>query len=156
MNTKLTAVLATMVLAAGFGVQTVSAADNLSLKKGISFVQDIDAGFPIEAEKMEDATLEAGKPTFIFFGARGDLNTSRQAKRVVNLYNRFAKQGIKFILIDVDNPLNASAKDLLKKHYKGYIPCQVVLNDEGKSVWNKVGEIPEKDIARVIDEQIKN
>ena len=48
------------------------------------------------------------------------------------------------------------ATELLKKHYKGYIPCEVVLNNEGKSVWNKVGEVPEKDVARVIGEQIKN
>ncbi|MBZ0187189.1 MAG: hypothetical protein K8F91_13155 [Candidatus Obscuribacterales bacterium] len=151
---SLTAMLAGLALSLPL-LTDAHAAENLALRKGISFVQDIDAGFPIEAEKMDDTKVEPGKPTFIFFGARGDLNTSRQAKRVVGIYNRFAKQAVKFIIIDVDNPPNEDATALLKAHYKGYIPCQVVLNSQGRPTWNKVGEVPEKEVADALGAQLQ-
>lgn len=45
-----TALFALMTIAAAFNIGTqAQAADELKLKKGISFVQDTDSGFPIEA-----------------------------------------------------------------------------------------------------------
>ena len=131
------------------------AAENLTVRKGISFVEDKDNGFPIEGDKMDDTTVEAGKPALLFFGASADLNTARQAKRLVNLYNKMSKKGIKFIIINVDKPANENAKSLIKKHYKGYIPCQVVLDMSGNSTWSKVGEVSEKEVARELEKQIK-
>ncbi len=131
------------------------AAENLALRKGISFVDDKDGGFPIIADKMDDTTIDSGTPTFIFFGASGDLNANRQAKRVVAVYNKYKGKSIKFIVIDVDHPQNDQAKSLIKKHYKGYIPCQVVLARDGSSAWNKSGEVSEGDINKQIDAQLK-
>lgn len=131
------------------------AAENLTLRKGVSFTEDKDNGFPIIADKMDDATIDSGKPTLIFFGASGDLNTNRQAKRLVGLYNKFKAKNLKFILIDVDHASNAKASDLLKKHYKGYIPCQVLLDEGGNSVWSKSGEVQEGDVAKQIETVVK-
>ena len=61
------------------------AADDLKLRSGISYTQDIDSGFPIMGTNMDDCKISVSTPTFIFFGASGDLNTNRQAKRVVYL-----------------------------------------------------------------------
>ena len=127
------------------------AAENLSLRKGISFDEDLDVGFPIVADKMDDTAIQQGMPALLFFGASGDLNTNRQAKRLVSLYNHFGKKGIKFIVIDVDHPANKEARQLIKAHYKGYIPCQVVIDREGKSAWNKVGEVAEKLVAAQLE-----
>lgn len=134
---------------------TADAAENLSLRKGVSFVEDKDSGFPIIGEKMDDATIGSGTPTFLFFGASGDLNTNRQAKRLVGLYNKFKTKSIKFIVIDVDHPANAQATALIKKHYKGYIPCQAVLDKDGASAWSKSGEVAEGDVAKEIEAQLK-
>jgi len=131
------------------------AAENLTLRKGVSFTEDKDNGFPILADKMDDATIDSGKPALIFFGASGDLNTNRQAKRLVSLYNKFKSKNLKFILVDVDHASNANATELLKKHYKGYIPCQVLLDDGGNSVWSKSGEIQEGDVAKQIEAVVK-
>lgn len=131
------------------------AAENLTLRKGVSFTEDKDNGFPIIADKMDDATIDSGKPTLIFFGASGDLNTNRQAKRLVGLYNKFKAKNLKFILIDVDHASNAKATDLLKKHYKGYIPCQVLLDETGNSIWSKSGEVQEGDVAKQIETVVK-
>lgn len=125
------------------------AAENLSLKRGISFNQDIDSGFPIVGKNMDDATVEPGKPTFIFFGGSGDLNTNRQAKVVVGLYNKYAKEGVKFLLVDVDKTNKSPAVTrLIKKYYKGYIPSQVILKADGSIVENKIGEANEGLLAK--------
>jgi len=152
LRTVIVAMLLMAILAPMFEAM---AAENLTLRKGVSFVEDKDNGFPIIADKMDDTTVDSGKPTFIFFGASGDLNTNRQAKRLVGLYNKFKNKNLKFIVIDVDHAVNAQATDLIKKHYKGYIPCQVMLNETGSSVWTKSGEVPEGDVAKEIETRIK-
>ncbi len=144
-----------VLLAAIIAPMAASAAENLSLRKGVSFTDDKDNGFPILADKIEDATIGSGKPTFIFFGASGDLNTNRQAKRLVGLYNKFKTKNLKFIVIDVDHAANPQATELIKKHYKGYIPCQVLLDNAGTSTWSKSGEIPEGDVAKEIEARVK-
>jgi len=117
------------------------AADDLKLKKGISFNDDTDTGFPIEGTRMDDMQLDPNKVTFIFFGASGDLNTNRQAKRLVELYKQASGKAVKFILIDVDHPVNAQANTLIKNHYKGYIPFEVILDKNSKVVWSQIGEV---------------
>ncbi|HEY9871108.1 MAG TPA: hypothetical protein V6D08_18220 [Candidatus Obscuribacterales bacterium] len=117
------------------------AAENLRLAHGISFYQDIDTGFPIVAEKMEDVVPATDSPTFIFFGAAGDLNTNRQARRVVELYRRYRTSGVKFVVIDVDNPSGEGARQLIRQHYRGYIPFEIILDKGGQKIWSKTGEI---------------
>lgn len=139
------------------GIANSMAAENLTLKKGISFVEDKDLGFPIVADKMDDYKLEAGKPTLLFFGASGDLNTARQSKRLVNVYNKMAKKSVKFVVINVDqsNHLDNDGKNLIKKFYRGYIPCQVVLDTAGNKTWSKVGEVSEKQVVKQLNKQLK-
>ncbi len=146
---KRSSILLLGVLAIESGTHTCLAAENISLKRGISFNQDIDSGFPIVGQKMDDATIDPGKATFIFFGGSGDLNTNRQAKIVVGLYNKYAKEGVKFLLVDVDKTNKTPAvTQLIKKYYKGYIPSQVILNADGNLVDSKIGEVTEGALAR--------
>lgn len=116
------------------------AATNLRLKDGISFVQDTDNGFPIVADKMDDVSIAQGMPTLIFFGAAADLNTNRQAKRLVDLYKKLQDK-VKVIVIDVDHPVNADALKLIKSYYKGYIPLNVILDKAGKLSSSHSGEV---------------
>lgn len=127
------------------------AAENLKLREGISFSQDIDSDFPIVAEKMDDYAFGDNCPTFIFFGARGDLNTNRQAKRLVDLYKKYSKEKVKFVVVDVDQIKNAQGRELVKKYYHGYIPDQVLLDNTGHQVWTQIGEIDGHLISKAID-----
>jgi hypothetical protein len=136
-------------------LQPAFAAEDLTLRKGISFDQDTDTQFPIICKKTEDTAIEAGKPTMIFFGAAGDLNTNRQAKKVVSLYQKFRSKKLKFIVVDVDHPANDNAKTLIKKFYKGYIPCQTILDKNGNMSWRSDGEVSEKQVSSKLDEQLK-
>ena len=127
------------------------AAEDLHLREGISFYQDTDKGFPILASKIEDVEPETGRPTFIFFGASGDLNTNRQARRVVEIYKHFKDSRLKFVVIDVDHSPADPAKQILKNYYQGYIPAQVLLDKSGQKVWSANGEVDTRIIEGKID-----
>lgn len=143
-------IAAMMTLAMCSTIASAIAAENLRLKDGISFVQDTDNGFPIVGDKMEDATLDQNKPTLIFFGAAGDLNTNRQAKRLIDLYKKIQDK-VKVIVIDVDHPANANVVKLIKTYYKGYIPLNVVLDKDGKLSTSHSGEIDTGELKSKVD-----
>ena len=94
-------------------------------------------------------------PSHFFFGASGDLNTARQAKRLVGTYNKLRDRDVKFIVINVDKPANKEAEDLIKKYYKGYIPCQTVIDSDGTTTWSKVGEVSENEVTKQISKNLK-
>ena len=148
------ALLSTLFLLPTVSTAPATAADDLSLRKGISFIEDTDIGFPILAKNLNDVRIDKGVPVFIFFGASGDLNTNRQAKKVVSLYDKFKDKQIKFIIVDVDHPERDDVKALIKKYYKGYIPYQIVLGKQGSKVWEATGEVKEKSISKVLEGQL--
>jgi hypothetical protein len=128
------------------GGNIATAAENLRLREGISFYQDIDSGFPLKGDNMDDMFVGDGKPSILFFGASDDLNTNRQAKRMVDLYYQLKDTHLKFVLIDVDHPLNRQALDLIKKYYRGYIPAEAIFDSEGKLVWSQIGEVDNRTV----------
>ena len=127
------------------------AAENLRMRDGISFFHDLDQGFPIIADKMDDVQVAQGKPTLVFFGAPGDLNTNRQSKRIVDIYKKYKTEQMKFVVVDVDHPVNAQAKTLIKAHYPGYIPAQIIFDKTGKQKWNHTGEVDAQVISSQLD-----
>jgi hypothetical protein len=114
---------------------------DLDLISDISYVHDLDRGFPIIGKKMDDVAIEKGKATFLFLGASGDLNTNRQAKRLISLYKKYREANIKFIVIDVDRPINNQAKSMINTYYQGYIPYQAVFDKNSKLTWSYSGEV---------------
>jgi len=133
-----------------FFPSSASAAENLRLRDGISYTHDVDKGFPIIADKFDDVKFDSGKATLLFFGAAGDLNTNRQARRVVDLYKKFKEQ-LKFIVVDVDHLTSPESKQLIKNYYQGYIPQEVVLDKQGKTFWTKIGEVDQGTMAAQIE-----
>lgn len=131
--------MSTLLLGLLAFVQSALSAENLRLRAGISYVHDLDKGFPIIADKLDDVKIESTKPCLIFFAAAGDLNTNRQAKRIVDLYKKYKDQ-VKFVVVDVDHPSNPETKQIIKTYYQGYIPQQVVIDKEGKTFWTHCGE----------------
>ncbi|HEY9733209.1 MAG TPA: hypothetical protein V6C89_14925 [Drouetiella sp.] len=134
------------VVALAVSGSKILAADDLKLRPGISFTQDIDAGFPIVATDIDNASIDPSLPSIIFFGAACDLNTNRQAKRLVDIYHKIPKGQVKFIVIDVDHPANEDARKLIRTYYSppgktGYIPFEVILDKSGKAVWSQIGEV---------------
>jgi len=135
-------------------MSAVMAAGDLQLRDGISFDQDLDNGFPIVGSNIDDAQVEPGRPALIFFGASGDLNTNRQARRLVETYRRYKSTPLQFIVVDVDHQGTEAGKLLLKNYYRGYIPFEVILDSNGKVSWSQTGEtdakVMESQIAKVL------
>jgi hypothetical protein len=130
------------------------AAENLHMRDGISFFHDLDQGFPILADKMDDVQVAQGKVTLIFFGASADLNTNRQAKRIVDLYKKYKTEPVKFVLVDVDKANTPALRSLVKTYYAGYIPGQVILDKQAKPKWNHTGEVDESVMATQLDKAL--
>ena len=153
-NTRTAVITCMATLYAGM-LLPCPAAEDLKLRPGISFSQDIDNGFPIVADKMDDVTVDHSRPTLIFFGASGDLNTNRQAKRVVDIYKKNRSTHIKFVIVDVDHATTPECKDLLKVWYRGYIPAEILLDKDGKKVWSQIGETDNRVIQTQIDKVLE-
>jgi hypothetical protein len=147
-NLKVVAVMVAALCA--IAAPAVKAAENLRLAPGVSFNSDLGTIFPIVGEKMDDFRVEAGRPALIFFGAPGDLNTARQAKRLVQLYSRH-QDDTKFIIVNVDRPTDAS-KQLIMKYYPGYVPAQLLIDKSGKTIWSQVGEISRRKLSGQINQ----
>ena len=97
-----------------------------------------------------DAGLIPGKPAYVILYGEGCYNSKRQARRTVNLYERY-KGRVQFVVVDLDLSLSAAQQDLRKKFYKGYIPHVVVLNASGVAVYNASGEVEEGVISGSLD-----
>lgn len=134
-------VISAGLLAFTCAVAPALAADDLQLAPGISYNSDSGTVFPIVAQNLSDAKIEAGRANLIFFGAAGDLNTNRQAKRLVDLYKKERDARTKFIVVDVDHPVNDDASTLIKKYYQGYVPSEIMLDTTGQVRWKEVGEM---------------
>jgi hypothetical protein len=134
------ALCSTIIGVTAFGAVSAWAAEDLKLRPGVSFTQDLDTGFPIVGKDMDDCKIPPGSAAIIFFGACGDLNTNRQAKRFVDLYRKVNSKDLKYVVIDVDHASNDDAKNLVKTYYRGYIPSEVLLDKTGKITWNHDGE----------------
>jgi hypothetical protein len=143
-----------LLLLLACGVLAAGAAENLRMRDGISFFHDLDQGFPILADKIDDMQIAQGKATLIFFGASGDLNTNRQAKRIVDLYRKYKSEPVKFVLVDVDKANTPAIKALVRTYYTGYIPGQVIFDKQGKQKWNHTGEVDENVMAAQLDKII--
>lgn len=120
----------------------VTAAENLRLAPGVSYTSDVGTVFPLVGDRMTDYTIESGRPALIFFGATGDLNTNRQAKRLVALYAK-RRDNTKYIVVNVDSQ-DEAARELVRKYYPGYVPAQLLLDKDGHTIWTQVGEISRK------------
>ncbi|MBI4533111.1 MAG: hypothetical protein HY711_04115 [Candidatus Melainabacteria bacterium] len=100
-------------------------------------------------------SLAKDRPTIIFFGASGDLNTNRQARRIVDLYKCYKNSPVKFIVIDVDKPVNSQARELIKNYYHGFIPFQIILNKDNSKYWSQIGEVDQHLLQVQIDKALQ-
>jgi hypothetical protein len=150
MDTRKFLALAAVSMTISMTPSAVNAAENLRLAPGISYTSDVGTVFPIVGDRMTDYTIETGRPALIFFGAAGDLNSNRQAKRIVQLYSKHHDE-TKFIVVNVDSQ-DPSARELLRKYYPGYVPAQLLIDKDGHTIWSQVGEISRKRLSGQINQ----
>ena len=129
------------------------AGENLRLNPKLDYETDSQNGPLITGEKMLDG-LAKDKPNYIIIYEQGCFNSKRQARRTVNLYNKYRGR-VHFVIIDLDLKGSNSQEELVKKYYAGYIPHIVVLDRVGKPVYNRSGEVEESWLAGILDDALK-
>lgn len=128
------------------------AAENLKLNQGLDYTSDSQDGPLITGDHLDDAAV-SGKPTYAIFYGEGCFNSKRQARRTVNLYEKYRGR-VQFVVVDLDRPRSPAQEDLVKKFYKGYIPHVVVLGRDGKIAYNSSGEVEESEISKVLEKAL--
>ncbi len=96
------------------------AADNLKLNQHLDYSSDSQDGPLITGDHLEDGA-STGKPTYLIIYGEGCFNSKRQARRTVELYEKY-KDRVRFVVVDMDKPRSAPQEDLVKRFYTGYIP----------------------------------
>ena len=97
------ACILSVVLALGL-VPTAFAGENLQLNPKLDYTSDSLDGPLISGERMDDG-VSAGKPAYILLYGEGCYNSKRQARRTVNLYEKY-KGRVQFVIVDLDHPLS--------------------------------------------------
>ena len=128
------------------------AAENLKLNQRLDYTSDSQDGPLITGDHLEDAAI-FGKPAYAIFYGEGCFNSKRQARRTVELYEKY-KGRVQFVVVDLDRPRSPAQEELVKKFYKGYIPHVVVLNRDGKTAYNASGEVEEGEISKVLEKAL--
>jgi hypothetical protein len=92
----------------------------------------------------------AGKPNYVMIYGEGCFNSKRQARRTVALSKRYQDK-VNFVIIDLDKPQSPAQLKLVQSYYEGSIPDLVVLDSNGKAVYNQAGEQTEEVLSHIFD-----
>jgi hypothetical protein len=125
----------------GFGI------DNLKLNPKLDYASDSLDGPLITGDDTQSGFV-AGKPNYVIIYAERCFNSKRQARRTVELYNKY-RDRVHFIVVDLDVPGSPEQQKLVKQFYKGYIPHVVVLNAHGDSLYDQSSEVESERIEEL-------
>jgi hypothetical protein len=129
------------------------AGDHLKLNPKLDYASDSQDGPLITGEHMGTGVV-SGKPAYVIMYGEGCYNSKRQARRTVDLYEKY-KNEVQFVIIDLDHRLSPAQDQLKKKYYTGYIPHVVVLSAAGNPVYNSSGEVDSAVISGLLDKALR-
>jgi hypothetical protein len=129
------------------------AADNLKLNQNLDFQSDSADGPLITGDNMQAGTV-VNKINYVIIYAEGCYNSKRQARRTVELYQRY-RDRVNFVVVDLDQHTSSAQASLVSMYYKGYIPTVVILGANGAVLYNRAGEEDEKALAALLDRALQ-
>jgi thiol-disulfide isomerase/thioredoxin len=129
------------------------AADKLKLNEHLDYQSDSADGPLISGENMQ-AGQAPGKVNYVIIYAEGCYNSKRQARRTVNLYQKY-RDRVNFVVVDLDQHASSAQAPLVSKYYKGYIPTVVVLDTKGAALYDRAGEEDENALAQLLDKALE-
>ena len=142
-----------VVVVLAIAIAPAYAADNLKLNEHLDYSSDSQDGPLITGDHLQDGAA-SDRPSYVIIYGEGCFNSKRQARRTVELYEKY-KGKVQFVVVDMDKPRSAAQEDLVKRFYKGYIPRVTVLSREGKIAYNASGEVEEGEISKLLDKALK-
>jgi thiol-disulfide isomerase/thioredoxin len=130
-------------------VPTLFAIDDLRLNPKLDYGSDSLDG-PLITGSDAQSGFVSGKTNYVIMYGEGCFNSKRQARRTVELYNKYRSQ-VHFVVVDLDVQRSPEQQQLVKQFYKGYIPHVLVLDARGEPLYDQSGEVD----SRVIEEIFK-
>jgi len=128
---------------------TLFAIDNLKLNQHLDYGSDSLDG-PLITGTDAQSGFVSGKTNYVIMYGEGCFNSKRQARRTVELYDKYRSQG-HFVVVDLDVHRSPEQQELVKEYYKGYIPHVLVLDAHGEPLYNQAGEVD----SRIIEDLFK-
>ena len=129
------------------------AADNLKLNPKLDYDSDSQDGPLITGDDMQSGFVP-GKPAYVIMYGEGCFNSKRQARRTVDLYQKYSGR-VRFIVIDIDHKLSPAQKELKKNFFRERIPHVMVLGPTGSPLYNRPGEVDGAVISGLLDQALQ-
>lgn len=129
------------------------AAKELKLNPNLDYNTDSNDGPLITGKDLSHAVINTEKPIHIIFYHRECYNSKRQAKRTVELYEKF-KDRVNFIVVDLEEIKNSDQMKLKSKYYTGYIPHVTILSKSGKVLYDRAGEVSTDKLSSMLQMDI--
>lgn len=129
------------------GAQMLFGIDNLKLNPKLDYQSDSLDGALITGDDAQSGFV-AGKTNYVIIYGEGCFNSKRQARRTVELYNKYRNQ-VHFVVVDLDVRRSPEQQQLVKQYYQGSIPHVLVLDANGNPLYNSPGEVESKRIEAV-------
>lgn len=124
--------------------------DNLKLNSRLDYSSDSLDGPLITGDDAQSGFV-AGKTNYVIIYGEGCFNSKRQARRTVELYNKYRDQ-VHFVVVDLDVRRSPDQQKLVKEYYEGSIPHVLILDGNGKPLYNSPGEVDSKDISSIFEQ----
>jgi hypothetical protein len=124
--------------------------DNLKLNSRLDYSSDSLDGPLITGDDAQSGFV-AGKTNYVIIYGEGCFNSKRQARRTVELYNKYRDQ-VHFVVVDLDQKRSPEQQRLVKEYYQGSIPHVLILDANGKPLYNSAGEVDSKHISSIFEQ----
>jgi thiol-disulfide isomerase/thioredoxin len=124
--------------------------DNLKLNSKLDYSSDSLDGPLITGDDVKSGFL-SGKTNYVIIYGEGCFNSKRQARRTVELYNKYRDQ-VHFVVVDLDEKRSPDQQKLVKEYYEGSIPHVLILDANGKPLYNSPGEVDSKQISSIFEQ----
>src|SRR5260370_5457452 len=131
---------------------TLFAIDNLKLNSQLEYSSDSIDGPLITGDDAQSGFVP-GKTNYVIIYGEGCFNSKRQARRTVELYNKYRNQ-VHFVVVDLDVKRSPEQQQLVKQYYQGSIPHVLVLGANGKPLYNSAGEVDYSPIEAVFSDSV--
>jgi|SRR5271165_2561962 len=134
------------------GGPALFAIDNLKLNTKLDYTSDSADGPLITGDDPKSGFVP-GKTNYVIIYGEGCFNSKRQARRTVELYNKYRSQ-VHFVVIDLDVQRSTEQQKLVKQYYKGYIPHVLVLDAHGEPLYNQSGEVDSGHVEEIFKSSV--
>jgi hypothetical protein len=141
-----------MILLSLATVPKLAAIDNVKLNPNLDYQSDSLDGALITGTDTQSGFV-AGKPNYVIIYGEGCFNSKRQARRTVELYNKYRSQ-VHFVVVDLDVRRSPEQQRLVKQYYKGYIPHVIILDAHGTPLYNQSGEVESRAIEEIFQKAL--